>query len=230
MIKVIIISDIKIYCEGLGQILSQIDSIEITGLENNIEDAIKKIELSEPDVVLLDMNMVDSCSVAHAIVGVCSHTKVLALAVPEDESNIIECAEAGIAGYIAREASLDELIDTVIGTKKGEFYCPPKIAAFIFKTVQNIAQSAKKNYLPKVISNESQQFEGLTKRERQIVSLLVDGMSNKQIARSLCIEVSTVKNHVHNVLVKLGVKSRTQAVSLLQRGVPASFPGVGNLI
>ncbi|VAW68519.1 Two-component transcriptional response regulator, LuxR family [hydrothermal vent metagenome] len=216
MIKVIVISDIKIYCEGLSQILSDIEPIEVIGAESNIENAISIIKQNFPQVILLDMTMIQSCKIAVKLLHICPSAKIVALAVPVEENNIIKCSEAGIAGYVAREASLDKLIETVIGANKGEFHCPPNIATYIFRKVQNLATRAKNQYMPDVLRDEASLLAGLTRRERQIVSLLVDGQSNKQISRNLTIEVSTVKNHVHNILVKLEVKSRAQAISLLQ--------------
>jgi len=144
------------------------------------------------------------------------HIKIIALAVPEDEQDIIECAESGISGFVAREASIDELIRTVISTEEGGFCCPPKIAAFLFNKIQYLACSAKGNYLSNSSQKNDISFANLTHREKQILNLMADGLSNKQIATALVIEVSTVKNHVHNVLVKLGVHSRVRAVNMLQ--------------
>lgn len=216
MIKIIIFSDIRIYCEGLSQILSRLNTLEVVGAENNLDDAVSKVEKLMPHVVLLDMTMPGSCSMARQLIQLNPHIKIIALAVPEVEYNVIKCAEAGISGYVAREASIDELIQTVISAKEGEFCCPPKIAAFLFNKIQHLACRAKENYL----YNSGQQHEvslaELTRREKQILSLMADGLSNKQIAAALVIEVSTVKNHVHNILVKLGVHSRVRAVSLYQ--------------
>lgn len=218
MIKVIVVSDIKIYCEGLSRILSNTHPIKVIGAENNFQNAVNKVKLGAPDVILLDMTMIDSCHIAQKILQLCPESKIVALSVPEEEENIIECAEAGIAGYVAREASLDELIETVIGTQNGEFRCPPKIAACVFKTIQRIAQNAKDScLLPVEHHNRENLATVLTKREQQIYSLMADGQSNKQISHNLVIEVSTVKNHVHNILVKLDVKSRTQAITLTQQ-------------
>jgi DNA-binding NarL/FixJ family response regulator len=218
MIKVIVVSDIKIYCEGLSRILSNTHPIKVIGAENNFENAVNKVKLGAPDVVLLDMTMIDSCRIAQTVLQICPESKIVALAVPEDEENIMECAEAGIVGYVAREASLDELIETVIGTQKGEFRCPPKIAACIYKTIKRISHNAKDQSLPPVVHHNRESLAAvLTKREQQIYSLMADGQSNKQISHNLVIEVSTVKNHVHNILVKLDVKSRAQAVTLMQR-------------
>ena len=219
MIKVIVVSDIKIYCEGLSRILSNTHPIEVIGAENNFENAVNRVKLGAPDVVLLDMTMIDSCRIAQKVLQLCPESKIVALAVPEDEENIMECAEAGIAGYVAREASLDELIETVIGTQKGEFRCPQKIAACIYKTIKRISHKANDQCLPPPVVHHNRENLAtvLTRREQQIYSLMADGQSNKQISHNLIIEVSTVKNHVHNILVKLDVKSRVQAVTLLQR-------------
>jgi two-component system nitrate/nitrite response regulator NarL len=221
MIKVIIFSDIRIYCEGLSNILSNIKSIQIVGVENAFEDAINKIAQVRPDVVLLDMTMTGACYTAKKIIESYPGSKVVALSAPEDEKNIIKCAEAGITGYVAREASLDELIDAVKGTESGQICYPPKVATYIFKWIRRLAQGVDNHPGSKFkrIENKSV-VAGLTNRECQISQLLSEGLPNKQIARILSIEVSTVKNHVHNILVKLDVKNRVQVVSMLRQSTP----------
>jgi len=215
MIKVIVVSDIKIYSEGLSKILAATHPIEIIGVNSSFTDAIENIIQNNPDVVLLDMTMEDSCHIAKNVMQLCPDCKIVALAVSENEDNIVQCAEAGITGYVAREASLEDLIDTIIGTQNGEFCCSPKIAACVFKTIKRFSQGNNSARL----SNMAQEgvIAVLTRREQQIIRLMADGLSNKKISCNLTIEVSTVKNHVHNILVKLGVSSRAQATSLLQR-------------
>ena len=216
MIKIIIFSDIRIYREGLSQILSSLDTFDVVGTENTLADAIAQVEYDMPHVVLLDMTMRDSSSMARQFLEHYPQVKIVALAAPEDEQNIIECAEVGISGYVAREASIDELIETVVNTREGEFCCPPKISAFLFNKIQHLAQRAAENYLPCSNPRRDSLLEVLTRREKQILGLMSDGLSNKQISTALKIEVSTVKNHVHNILVKLGVNSRVRAVSLFK--------------
>jgi len=216
MINVILISDIKIYCEGLSQVLSNNESMNVIGAVNNSDAAITLIQNSPPEVVVQDMTMAGSCSLVQRISSMNPGIKIIALAVPYDESNILMCAEAGITSYVPREASLDELIATVIGAAKGECYCPPKIAALLFSKIQHLAHRAKETCLPDSSQEHDVHLTELTRREKQILSLVADGLSNKQISKVLVIEVSTVKNHVHNILVKLDVQSRSQAVSLLQ--------------
>lgn len=216
MINVILISDIKIYCEGLTQILSNTESMNVIGAVNNTDAAITLLQNSPADVVVQDMTMTGSCSLVQQITSMNPGIKIIALAVPYDESNILKCAEAGITSYVPREASLDVLIDAVIGAAKGECYCPPKVAALLFSKIQHLARRAKESYLPYPNQAQDVHLTDLTRREKQILSLVADGLSNKQISTALVIEVSTVKNHVHNILVKLDVQSRAQAVSMLQ--------------
>jgi DNA-binding NarL/FixJ family response regulator len=223
MIDIVITSDIRIYCEGLGQILADTQELNVLDIAGNYEAAIASISTCKPAIVLLDMTMAGSCQMARHIVQISPKTKIVALAVSYDESNIMQCAEAGITCYVPREASVSELIDAVKEAAKGECYCPPKIAACLLKKVQHLATSATSKYLtasgidPQPRTNPaSGKKTRLTRREIQIARLLAEGMSNKVIARSLTIEVSTVKNHVHNLFVKLEVHSRSQAVFRLQ--------------
>ncbi len=229
MIDIVITSDIRIYCEGLAEILARTHDVNIAGVANNYEAAVAAISAKPTDVLLLDMTMAGSCSLAKHISRANPQIKIVALAVGYDEGNIMLCAEAGVTCYVPREASVNELIEAIKEAAKGECYCPPKIAACILKKVRSLTLSTKNKYLLSSAS-ESQLLAGssagrqtcLTRRERQIAELLAEGLSNKQIARDLSIEVSTVKNHVHNVLVKLEVKNRGQAVFSLRNKLPYS--------
>lgn len=222
MIRVIVFSDIRIYCEGLTRVLSSIESIRVVGSESHFQDAIKKIKRVTPDVILLDMTMAGSCLIAQKVMQFFPQARIVALAAPEDEKNIIRCAEAGIVGYVAREASLDDLIEALKGAQSGEICYPPRIALTIFNKFRQVAQQMRGNATAPILKQNDQLIKSLTNREIQIARLMSDGMSNKQISRTLSIEVSTVKNHVHNILVKLDVSSRVQVVSLLQRSAHAT--------
>jgi DNA-binding NarL/FixJ family response regulator len=218
VIDVVITSDIRIYCEGLGQIIARAPDINVVDTAGDFESAIESIAAHSLDVILLDMTMVGSCNLATHIGRNYPAIKIVALAMSYDEGNIVKCAEAGIICYVPREASVDELIEAIIEAARGECYCPPKIAACLLKIVQKLATRAVSRQQTPISAEadaRAQRSPGgrspLTRREQQIAGLLAEGMSNKQIARNLCIEVSTVKNHVHNVLVKLEVKNRSQA-------------------
>ena len=223
MIKVIIFSDITIYCEGLSRILAAVEPFEVVATESRFTGAIDCVEKLSPDVVLLDMTMAQSCRLAQRMTQQYPDIRIVALAVPEDEQNIFECAQAGLAGYVSRESSLDELIETMRCAAMGEFRCSAKIAACVFNRVQQGRLGAETCQPISVQSSSTptgqagaQPASTLTRREQQIIDLMAQGLSNKQIASALFIEVSTVKNHVHNILVKLQVSSRAQVINLLK--------------
>jgi DNA-binding NarL/FixJ family response regulator len=132
--------------------------------------------------------------------------KVVALGVPEIDSEIIACAEAGISNYVTRQGSISELIRAIQDAVRGELRCPPKIAASLLQQVGSL--SAERSPL--------EEPSRLTPREMEIVHLIDLGLSNKEIAAQLFIEVSTVKNHVHNLLDKLNVRRRGEAAARLR--------------
>jgi two-component system, NarL family, nitrate/nitrite response regulator NarL len=237
MIDIVITSEIRIYCEGLGHLIGESRDVHIVGIADHYNAAIASITATKPQILLLDMTMRRSCELAGEVCLISPTTKIVALAVSYDEGNIMQYAEAGVTCYVPREASIDELIQAIKEAAKGECYCPPKIAAYLLKKLKNLAASAKTTYMPQLDNNpptfltqnslQNQQTllndlhtntlsSQLTKREQQIGYLLAEGLSNKQIAASLFIEVSTVKNHVHNLLVKLQATNRSQAVFFLQ--------------
>lgn len=215
MIHLLIVSDIRFYRDGLAEILDSKARVSVVGTTSNLAQTVEMIFHKNPDVVLVDLTMIDSMQVVTETMRLCPDSKIIVLAVPEDGNNIFTCAEAGIAGYVAREASLEDLLNAVHGAINGELYCPPKIAAKLMGKIKSIKNSQKYPENNEVSSKSL--LSSLTQREKQIAKLVSGGCSNKQIATKLNIEVSTVKNHVHNILVKMGVDSRMQAASIYQR-------------
>ena len=227
MINIIIASDIKILCEGLGQLLGQQDGISIVEFTDSVESGTAALNRLTPDILLLDMTMPSSGELIKQMHRAGAKTKIVALTVSYRESDIMQCAEAGVTCYIPREASITELVKAIRDAVKGEYYCPPKIIECMLKKLTKAGPSSR-IYQSQVDQNKTTfdenqpdlyQFAKLTSREQQIVSLLTKGLSNKKIAQNLCIELSTVKNHVHNILVKLEVKNRNQAITLLKYAV-----------
>jgi DNA-binding NarL/FixJ family response regulator len=132
-------------------------------------------------------------------------TPIVGFGVEEVEGEVLACAEAGLAGYVPCDASLDDLVMRIQSVFRGELMCPPRIAASLFRRLE----SASANAAPAATAL------ALTSREREVLTLIGGGLSNKEIAGRLNIEVSTVKNHVHNLLEKLQVTSRAQAAARL---------------
>jgi DNA-binding NarL/FixJ family response regulator len=131
---------------------------------------------------------------------------VIVLGVSDDiESDIVACAEAGVTGYHMRTESLDDLLVLIRRVAAGESVCSPRVAAILAKRLSALAAQRQPPRAKELV---------LTAREAQILTLLELGLSNRDIASQLCIAVHTVKNHLHNLLKKLGVSTRADAAAL----------------
>jgi DNA-binding NarL/FixJ family response regulator len=205
-IRIVVASDIRLYRDALERAFREVSGIDLVGAAAGAEETLKRVEHLTPDIVLLDMSMIDAFAVARQIPRLSRATRIVALGMPEVEAEIIACAEVGIAGYVPRGGSLDDVFEAVHAVARGELRCSPRIAGFLFRHIATLSHTRSAD--PAV---------GLTAREAQILRLLQDGLSNKMISRNLGIELPTVKNHVHSLLAKLGVHRRAEAVSLIHR-------------
>ena len=133
----------------------------------------------------------------------------------ETEYELVACAEAAIVGYVTRDHSSAELRAVVASVARGEVVCPPRIAAMLLRRVAALAGGPDSNLGQTHLSH----------REREIVRLIGRGLSNKEIARDLGVEIATVKNHVHNILNKLRVHRRSDAAALFNGAVTRASPG-----
>lgn len=207
MIRVVIVVEFKPYGEGLTELLDRNHLIAVVGGANCREEALCRVRDCEPDVVLLDMAMPKSLEILTDILEEGPGLNVVALGVSEIETEVIACAEAGASGYVARDASLDDLVMVVDCAVQGELNCSPRIARMLLRRVNSLAASRSSIQPPCC---------RLTAREMEIANLIGQGFSNKGIARKLRIGVSTVKNHVHNILDKLQAGRRGEVAALLQ--------------
>jgi two-component system, NarL family, nitrate/nitrite response regulator NarL len=210
MTTVLIVCDVRIYREGLADVLRRADQVYVVGAARDAPEAVGWAERASPEVVLIDMAMPRSLEVVGAITVTAHDTRIVALSVPETEREVIACAEAGVTGYVSREASIEDLLDAVTAAARGEVVCSPRVAASLVREVARRAAGR-----PTMGTGPR-----LTPRERQVVDLIDRGLSNKEIARTLHIALSTVKNHVHNILEKCDVHRRLDAVSTVgARGI-----------
>jgi two-component system, NarL family, nitrate/nitrite response regulator NarL len=206
-IRVLVASHIRLYREGLERVLRESPELTLVGNAGSATEAIEQTQRLGADIALLDMAMSDAFSVAREVARAGGPSKVVALGMPEDETQVLTCAQIGIAGYVTRDGSADDVVAAIKAAARGEVHCSPKIAGSLFRRIA-------------ALSTERPSRAGsaaLTVREAQILKLVQEGMSNKMISRSLGIELPTVKNHVHSILVKLGIHRRAEAISLLYR-------------
>jgi two-component system, NarL family, nitrate/nitrite response regulator NarL len=209
--RIIIVSDIRLYREALALGLARVDRVVVVGVADTVASALTCIAEKNPDVALLDFAMPDALALPHAIAAAGIRVKVVAFSVADSEDEVCECAEAGIAGYVARNGSKEDLIAAVENAVRGEVHCSPRVAASLFRRLAARVQTTSQRP-PEV---------ALTSREQDIIALIDRGLSNKEIARQLKISLPTVKNHVHNILEKLQVSRRGAAAALLREAAVA---------
>jgi two-component system nitrate/nitrite response regulator NarL len=208
MTRVLIVASIRLYREGLAQLLNANGEFTVVGTDSTGRDAIERIDETAPDVTLVDMAIPDLSDISAAFATRSPRIPLVAVGITESDSEVLACAEMGIAGYVTRESSIAELAAALHGAAEGELFCSPRTAGILMRRVAELAADR----------NNNSSVALLTQREREVATLMCEALSNKEIASRLCIEVATVKNHVHNVLDKLNVHRRSEAVRLLARG------------
>jgi two-component system nitrate/nitrite response regulator NarL len=208
MTRIYIITEVRSYRDALEQALGRSGRVEVVGSAAHPVEAAGEIEALHPEVVLLDSAGPLGPQWAGELRSIVPDAGVIALGLGEAEHEVIAWAEAGVAGYLGREASLDELLSAIEGATRGEAACSPHAAAILLRRIA-VGPSAP---VP-----AWQRERHLTAREREILNLVGQGLSNQQIAGRLFLALSTVKNHVHNILEKLEVHRRIDAVREIRR-------------
>jgi two-component system nitrate/nitrite response regulator NarL len=209
--RIIIVSDARIYREGLALSLACIDRVVVVGIADTLSSALTCIEESSPDVALLDIAMPGALTLPDAVAAASALVKIVAFSVAETEDEICACAEAGIVGFVSRNGSKEDLVAAVENAVRGEVVCSPRMAASLFR---RLAVRVRTTRQPGPEAT-------LTGREHDIVALIDGGLSNKEIARELKLSAATVKNHVHNILDKLHVRRRGAAAAVMRKAVAA---------
>lgn len=166
-----------------------------------------QVDAGTPDVILLNVATADSAMLLQVSGDIDPNTKVVVYGLSMDrESDIVAAAEAGVAGLHLRSESFADLLDMVRSAGNGQALCSPEVSAILMKRVYAFAAQ----------TNPDSSTGSLTARENEILELLDQGLSNQQIATRLSVTLHTVKNHVHSVLTKLGVSSRSEAVTVFR--------------
>jgi two-component system, NarL family, response regulator LiaR len=199
-IRVMIVDDHAVVRSGLGAFLQVFEDFELVGEASSGEQAVKICDQVNPHVVLMDLVMpgMDGAAATKAIREKCPDIQVIALTSFREQELVQGALQAGAIGYLLKNISANELASAIRGAYAGRPTLAPEAA-------QVLIDSSRKADLP--------HFE-LTEREREVLQLMIKGMSNPQIAKQLIVSRSTVKFHVSSILTKLGVSSRTEAVAL----------------
>jgi two-component system, NarL family, nitrate/nitrite response regulator NarL len=211
-ISILVVADVRLHREGLSSSLDQRPNLLVVGRASDRQEALKVIALVHPDVVVLEMTTRNSFEIVRAINLEAPKVKIIAFAVEEFDREILACAEAGVAGWVPREGSVEDLVASIERAHREELLCSPRMAAQVFRRLA---------LLSRIVPGRPRSSP-LTSREQEISALIERGLSNKEIARNLNIEVATVKNHVHNILGKLHVTSRGEAAAMHRDRTPIS--------
>jgi two-component system nitrate/nitrite response regulator NarL len=217
VVRVLIVAAVRLYRDGLAQSLRRIEGFEVVRITADPAAGFAAVSELHPDVVLLDMDTPGSYVAASSFDSLSPGTRVVAVGVPDAEGDVLACVEAGVAGYVSREGSLEDLVAAIRSAARGEFLCSPRIAGTLLRRVASLVMERGPEAPPIF----------LTLREREVVRLIDEGLSNKDIARRLGIEVATVKNHVHNLLEKLHVHRRAEAAARVRGYGPWRTPPRG---
>jgi DNA-binding NarL/FixJ family response regulator len=214
--RVLIIDDCTLYRDYLAGILVSRGALT-PSVAWDVPSLVAALEAALPRVILLNMSTRDSATLLSKTVNLSPHVRVVVLGISEsDESEIVACAEAGVAGYHLRNESLEDLLLLIHRVAAGESLCSPRVSAILLRRLSALA--SQRQPAPRELV--------LTAREIQILGMLELGLSNRDIADQLCIAVHTVKNHVHSLLTKLGVRTRAQAAAMARTVLKAEdLPG-----
>ena len=201
---VLIISDIRLYRDALRQSLSEGGVAEVSGV-SGCDAAPDQVQRLGPDVVVLDASEgLGAASLVRSLKALAPRLGIVVVTSVRDEAEFLVWAEAGASGYVDQNSSADDLAAAVQRAARGEVRCSPRLAALLTDRVAKLSAERVRN---------GDELGGLTPRERDVMALVAEGLSNKHIAQRLGISDTTTKNHVHNILDKLGLGSRGQAAA-----------------
>ena len=203
-IRVLLIEDNRILREGIAAMIKKQQDVAIVAVSDGRENTLAKARTSKPQVVLMDLSLdsQNSLDIVQSVKKNFPDIKVIGMGLAPTQMDILEFVQAGAKGFILKNATLEDMLKTVRAVAGGETVLPYSMTGSLFTQVTEHALSKGKNNFKSDIR--------MTQREKEIIALIVDGMSNKQIALKLNLATFTVKSHVHNILEKLAFHSRLQ--------------------
>jgi len=198
-IRVLVVSDVLLYREGLIASLKGEAGLEVIDAISG-SGAIAQVQVLAPDIMLLDASLRDSLALAREVRCLTPGVRIVGFGVTLAERGILACAEAGLAGFVGTDGTVEELVTAIERAMRGELLCSPSIVARLFDRVAELARGSGPADTAEPV---------LTRREQQIAQLIREGLSNKEIAAELRIGPATVKRYVHNLLEKFQVQRRS---------------------
>jgi DNA-binding NarL/FixJ family response regulator len=223
LISLVLMNDNRLLREGLTLLIREQPGFTVLTTSADLDEALQKVRDATPDVVLLDFSLEnhDALRVTATVSKAVPATRFVVMGLLPQQEDVADFVTAGASGFIMKDATFDVFLDTIRAVSRGEQILPPQLTGSLFSQINRIAiRRGKPRELESV---------GLTQRERQVVELISEGLSNKQIAARMHIAIHTVKSHVHHVLEKLSLHTRLEVAALTRaQGPPARFVSTDN--
>ncbi|HEY9856576.1 MAG TPA: response regulator transcription factor, partial [Stenomitos sp.] len=208
-VRIMLADDHAILRTGLRLMLSSVPNLEVVGEATNGKEALAKADELNPDLVIMDITMPEMNGIEATMELKRHHprTKVLMLTMHENEELLFRTIQAGGSGYVLKKSADNELLDAIYQVMRGETFLRP-----------DMAKQVMQDYLDRVdTGEETQSYEDLTDREREVLRYLAEGMTNKQVAEKLVLSIRTVETHRMRIMDKLGLKGRAALVTYAKR-------------
>jgi len=214
-IKLVIVEDNRLLREGLTVMLKEQPDIAVVAALSN-GDALLRGKAPHPDVILLDfvLRSKNSLRIVHGIRRASPDARIIVMDLAPIQPSLVEYVQAGVAGFVLKDATFADFLRTIRDVAQGKKVLPPLLTSSLFsEIVEHVAKKVKGNPFKSV---------RMTSREREVVELIAEGLSNKQIASRLNLAVDTVKSHVHNILEKLELHTRLEIANYHHSSTPLS--------
>jgi DNA-binding NarL/FixJ family response regulator len=208
-IKVLIVDDHTLFRRGIAAVLSNQENLEVVGEAADGLEAIEKADKLSPEVILMDLNM-PNCSGLEAIQALQAnkpHINVLVLTISEMEADLFAAIKYGARGYLLKKTEPEELVQAIVGIAQGGVIISPLMATKLLTEFKDLSSSVERKAV------EDEDSKKLTPREGEVLQLVAQGATNKEIADALFISENTVKTHLQNIMEKLHLANRSQAAA-----------------
>ena len=204
-IRILLIEDNRLLREGLTAMLKKQEDMGVVETVGNGENILAIMEKFKPEVLLLDLGLRSrsSLNLVKLVKKNFSASKIIAMDLIPLQADVLEFVQAGVSGFILKDATVNDFLKTIRSVVKGLQVLPPNLTGSLFsQIVQHAINGSKASAIVEAVR--------MTKRERQVIELIADGSTNKEIAQKLHLSPYTVKSHVHNILEKLALNTRVQ--------------------
>lgn len=208
--RVLLADDLPLFRRAIAQLIDEQPDLEVVGQADNGVEAVEMAQALRPDIVVLDVEMpvMDGISAARRLQEVAPECRIVMLTVWEDDDHLLQAIRMGVHGYLLKDLRPEELYDMLRAVMRDETPVSPALVGRLLTALREAGQHA---VVPESTTPE------LSRRELEVLRLVADGLTNKEIGSTLSITEGTVKNHVHNALSKLGMENRIQAAAYIVR-------------